>query len=156
MLCFEYCRYTNGHIFVPDCAKYSLNQIECPDLTHIFDLVQKQAYNSTQFFLRCKGTPQNTFEYIFQCIFFNTGRDRWFNIGIQPKKYVSENLILAEMTFNCHRGYCLITKQYPKIQEPPLFVEKSNTGFENVCNTGMLECLLLGIERVRVSQIVFE
>ena len=63
------------------------------------------------------------------------GGDRWFNIGIQPRKYVSENLIVAEMTFNCHRGYCLIAKQYP-IQEPSKYLEESNTVFDTICNSG--------------------
>ena len=89
------CRYCNGHIFIPGCAKYSLSQIECPDVSYIFDLVSQKAYNSPQFFIR------------FQA------RKRWFNVGIQPVKCISEDLIECEMTFNCHRGFCLIAKQYP-------------------------------------------
>ena len=43
----------------------------------------------------------------------STGGNRWFNIGIQPVKCITEEVIVSEMTFNCHRGFCLITKQHP-------------------------------------------
>lgn len=49
----------------------------------------------------------------------STGGNRWFNIGIQPVKCITEDVIVSEMTFNCHRGYCLITKQNP-LQNAPM------------------------------------
>ena len=36
------------------------------------------------------------------------GGKRYFNVGIQLKSLLKEDVIEAEMTFNCHRGSALI------------------------------------------------
>lgn len=91
-------RYNNGHLFIPGCALYPMSDIDCPDLTWIFELSRRQDFYSHQIFVR-----------------FEAG-SRWFNVGIQLS-YVKTDFLKAEITFNCHRGHGSIHCQTTEHQD---------------------------------------
>ena len=86
-------KFENGHIFIPGYATHSLSQIDCPDLTWVFELSEKKAFFSHQIFIHFKAG------------------DRWFNIGIQLGKLIDQNTLSCEMTLNCHRGYAILSRR---------------------------------------------
>ena len=52
---------------------------------------------------KLKSISSNTLIYLKYL-----GGKRYFNVGIQLKSLLKEDVIEAEMTFNCHRGSALI------------------------------------------------